>query len=61
MDTLAALLRSGRLTDGRPLKEVRVVFADEAMARRERRPLLDNGVRVRFYDASGALQDLTGE
>ena len=34
--------------DGRPIALVRVVFADEAAARREARPLLDHHVRVVF-------------
>jgi hypothetical protein len=31
---------------------VRIVFPDEAMARRERRPLLDAGARVFYTDPS---------
>jgi hypothetical protein len=43
----------------RPVDTVRVVFADEAMARRERRPLRDVGARVCFRDPSGAAVEVT--
>ena len=35
---------------GRPVDTVRIVFLEEWMARRERRPLLDVGARVFFMD-----------
>ncbi|HKD09617.1 MAG TPA: hypothetical protein VKB79_27170 [Bryobacteraceae bacterium] len=56
---LFGLLQAGVLQDGRPVRGVRVVFAYEDMARAERRPLLDVGVSVLFYDALGNLQELT--
>ncbi len=45
--------------EGRPVKHVRVAFLDEEVARRERRPLLDGGIQVFYYDAGGALVPIT--
>ncbi len=56
---LFGLLQACALEDGRPVSGVRVVFAHEAMARSERRPLRDVGARVLFYDAAGDLHELT--
>lgn len=55
---LYSFLQSGSLPDGRPVKGIRVVFLYESMARSERRPLLDIGVRVLYYDAHGHLQEM---
>ena len=46
---LWGIRKEGKLSDGRAVDTVRVVFADRDMALRERRPLLDIGARV-FYD-----------
>jgi hypothetical protein len=45
-----ALVKAKEDREGRPVDTVRVVFAEEWMARRERRPLLDAGARVFFMD-----------
>lgn len=37
---------------------VRVVFMKEWMAQSEKRPLLDIGCRLFYYDAAGELRDL---
>jgi hypothetical protein len=47
--------------DGHPVDTVRVVFAEEWMAHRERRPLLDVGARVYFMDRNtGRDIEITG-
>lgn len=43
---LAALVQAGRMGNGKPVHEVRVVFLDRAAAEAEKRPLLDLGIRV---------------
>jgi hypothetical protein len=53
------LIQEGALDDGRPVSEVRVVFLDRETAERERRPLLDIGARVFFYDEAGATREIT--
>lgn len=45
------LLQKRQFRDGKPVREVRVVFYERSMAEREKRPLLDNGARV-FYDTA---------
>jgi hypothetical protein len=45
-----ALVKHKKDREGRPVDTVRIVFAEEWMARRERRPLLDVGARVFFMD-----------
>lgn len=55
---LADVVRRGATEDGRPVRTVRVVFADGETARAERRPLLDNGVRVFVDDGTGALREV---
>jgi hypothetical protein len=45
-----ALVKAKQDRVGRPVDTVRVLFAEEWMARRERRPLLDVGARVFFMD-----------
>lgn len=52
------LLQSGSLPDGRAVKGLRVIFLYEAMARAERRPLLDVGAHVFYYDDDGQLHEL---
>jgi len=53
------LLQEGKLSDGRPLDAIRVVFLEEWAARAEKRPLLDIGCRVFHYDGDGELRELT--
>lgn len=53
------LVQEGKLSDGRPVDTVRVVFLEEWAARQEKRPLLDIGCRVSHYDAAGELRELT--
>jgi hypothetical protein len=45
-----ALVKAQKDREGRPVDTVRIVFLEEWMARRERRPLLDVGARVFFMD-----------
>jgi hypothetical protein len=58
VDQLRWLLEGGQLADGRPVKEVRVSFPDREMAGREKRPLLDIGVRV-LYMEGGEEHEIT--
>jgi len=58
IDALRWRVEKGALDTGEPLKEVRVVFADREMAKREKRPLLDAGVNVRYMDRT-AERELT--
>lgn len=58
IDRLHQMLREGRFSDGRPLRELRVSFPERAQAEREKRPLLDGGVKV-LYVAGGAEHELT--
>lgn len=53
------VLQDGEL-DGAPIRGARVVFVDDAVARRERRPLLAAGAEVLAYDAEGELVQITG-
>ncbi|MBZ4422370.1 hypothetical protein [Myxococcus sp. RHSTA-1-4] len=55
---LLSFLREGVVPDGRPLREVRVIFPDEAAARREARPLSDIGARVYFTGPDGEFHAL---
>lgn len=50
---IRALVKAKKDSDGRAVETVRVVFPEEWMARRERRPLLDVGARVYFMDSKG--------
>lgn len=59
LQTLKSIARRGQTRDGKPVEVVRVVFADEAQARAEKRPLLDVGVRVYYLDKAGELVELT--
>jgi hypothetical protein len=54
---LRVLLKMKKLPGGgEPCESVRVVFPSEAMARREKRPLLDVGASVGFIDIEGQLR-----
>jgi hypothetical protein len=56
-----ALVKAKRDGQGKPVEHVRIVFAEEWMAREQRRPLLDVGAEVYFTDpASGALVAVHG-
>ncbi|MCP3142029.1 hypothetical protein [Pyxidicoccus xibeiensis] len=55
---LLAFLHEGVVPDGRPLRELRVIFPDEAAALREARPLADIGVRVYFTGTDGEFHAL---
>ena len=52
---LAEMRRTGKTASDEPIEVLRIVFIDEAAARRERRPLLDAGMQVWFYDTHGEL------
>lgn len=52
IDALGWRVEKGALDTGEPLKDVHVVFADREMAEREKRPLLDVGVKVRYMDGT---------
>lgn len=56
---LWSLVEAGELADGRKLDAVRVIFFNKAMAEREKRPLLDVGAEVFYYDAETVLTQLT--
>jgi hypothetical protein len=47
---LRELLREGTLEDGRPINSIRIVFPNEEMAQREKRPLLSIGVKVIYLN-----------
>ena len=53
-----ALMETAQTPDGDPIEHVRIVFADDAVARRERRPMLDGGLQVFAYDPSGELRPI---
>ncbi len=55
---IAELAAVGALPDGRPVETVRVVFYEEAMAQREKRPLLDVGAKVYFENQEGDLVEI---
>lgn len=48
----------GKTREGQPVDTVRVVFAEEWMARQERRPLLDVGARVFYADGAGGVVEV---
>ena len=52
---LSVMLRTKKLPTGEACETARVVFPDEATARREKRPLLDVGASVGFIDADARL------
>lgn len=52
---LLSVLQAGALDDGRPVRSARVVFLFPEAAREEKRPLLDVGARVMWYDEAGML------
>jgi hypothetical protein len=58
IDGLHRMLRDKKFTDGRAVREVRVAFANRVQAEREKRPLLDGGVKV-VYVERGADHTLT--
>ncbi|NMO18754.1 hypothetical protein HPC49_13305 [Pyxidicoccus fallax] len=55
---LLAFRSEGVVPDGRPLRELRVIFPDEAAARREATPFSDIGVRVYFTGPDGEFHSL---
>lgn len=55
---LLNVIKRGQLSDGPPVKTVRIVFLDAWAAKQEKRPLLDIGCRVYHYDAQGELVEL---
>jgi hypothetical protein len=55
---LLRILVEHRLHTGEEVQQVQVVFADRASAEREKRPLLDIGVHVLYYDGLGRMQPL---
>lgn|SRR5690606_1842436 len=54
----SGVLLDGALPDGRPVHELRVVFRNEEMARREATPLLDMEAKVAYFAPDGTYQDL---
>jgi len=57
---LRGLVKAKKDHEGRPVDTVRIVFLEEWMARRERRPLLDAGARVFYaHPKSGELIEVT--
>jgi len=55
---LSHVRAAGRLMDGQPIKNVRVVFIDETVAQTEKRPLLDVSLCVYYYDQAGYLTEV---
>jgi len=56
---LRHVVNTGRTPDGKaPVETVRIVFLEEWMAQGEKRPLLDIGCELFYYDADGELRDL---
>jgi hypothetical protein len=58
IDALHRMAREGKTSTGLPLRITRVVFAERAQAEREKRPLLDGGIKV-IYSRFGADHELT--
>jgi hypothetical protein len=58
IDGIAGSLKDGQLADGRALHTVRVAFANRNQAEREKRPLLDCGIKVVFME-QGSEHELT--
>lgn len=56
---LRKIVVDGKSTEGWPVRSIRVVFLEEWMAAQEKRPLLDIGCRVWFYNGEGALEEMT--
>ena len=52
------ILRTKALPDGQAVKSIRIVFLYEQMAQEEKRPLLDVGAKVLYYDQNGILCEL---
>ncbi|MBL8742670.1 MAG: hypothetical protein JNK04_16295 [Myxococcales bacterium] len=50
IDDLQRMLKEGRFSDGRPLYTLRVAFPNREQAVREKRPLLDCGIKVVFTE-----------
>ena len=57
---LRQLVRDGETPGGDPVERVSVLFPDRASAEREKRPLLDVGVIVEYYDEGGERVELGG-
>jgi hypothetical protein len=55
---LRTIVKARAMSDGRKADHVRVHFKDRWMAMSERRPLLDVGVEVFYYDEHGELVDV---
>ncbi len=53
------LVAEGKLADGRIVEIVRVVFWEEEMAHREKRPLLDVGAKVYYQGEEGDIIEIT--
>ena len=51
-------LVAGQLDSGEPIKEVRISFQNLKTAEQEKRPLLDIGCRIFYYDNLGELVEL---
>ena len=51
-------LVDGKTESGKPIEVVRVVFLDQAQAQAEKRPLLDNDVKVYYLGKDGALIEI---
>jgi hypothetical protein len=56
---LYQLLREGKLPDGSPVSNARVLFYEQWMAGQEKRPLLDIGAQVAYIASDGKELELT--
>jgi hypothetical protein len=52
------VLSAGKMGDGRPLREVHVIFSERSAAEREKRPLLDNDAQIFYLGESGELVEV---
>jgi hypothetical protein len=55
---VSELIEVEKLEDGRPVDTVRIVFLNREMAEREKRPLLDIGAQVWYYNPVGETEQI---
>ena len=55
---VSELIEVEKLEDGRPVDTVRIVFPNREMAEREKRPLLDIGAQVWYYNPVGETEQI---
>ncbi len=55
------IARNKKLPDGREVDEVQIIFDTRSCAEREKRPLLDVGAQVWYYNSQGSLEQIVEE